>query len=92
METKVIFRKFKDTKSIIAVFPNLDYPKYATKCNIMSYMFIGQHSECNYDAVMRMTTRATPKEYEILHHILEYIGYTVIVTTKKDYEKSLTIV
>lgn len=91
MKTRVIFRKFKNTESIIAVFPNLCYPKYATKGNIMSYMFIGQHSECDYAVVMRMTTIATPKEYDILKAILEDIKYDLEIVTQKEYEKSLTI-
>lgn len=92
METRVIFRKFKDTKSIIAIFPDLCYPKYATRDNIMSYMFIGQHSECNYDTIMRMTSPAISEEYEFLQAVLEDIGYVLHITTKKEYEKSLIIV
>lgn len=92
METRVIFRKFKDTKSIIAIFPDLGYPEYATRGNIMSYMFIGQHSECNYDIVMRMTSPVLSKECKVLQAVLEDIGYVLKVVTKKEYEKSLTIV
>lgn len=89
MKTRVIFRKFKNTKSIIAIFPDLDYPKYTTRDNIMCYMFIGQHSECSYDEIMRMTSPAIVKEYDFLHGILEDIGYVLRITTKKEYEKSL---
>ena len=93
MKTKVIFRKFKDTKSIIAVFPDLCYPQYTSENGlVMDYMFIGQHGECDYDTVMKMTTIATPKEYDILKAVLEDIGYNLEIVTRKEYEKSLTII
>ena len=92
MKTRVIFRKFKTTESIVAIFPELTYPKYTSKRGfVMDYMFIGQHGECDYNTIMKMTTIATPKEYNILKAILEDIGYDVEIVTQKKYEKSLTI-
>ena len=94
MKTKVIFRKFKDTESIIAIFPEFGYPQYTSKKGlVMEYMFIGQHGEGDYDTIMRMTNIATPKEYEILITVLsDIVGYDLEIVTKKEYEKSLTIV
>ena len=92
VKTRVIFRKFKTTESIVAIFPELTYPKYTSKRGfVMDYMFIGQHGECDYNTIMKMTTIATPKEYDILKAVLEDIGYGVEIVTQKEYEKSLTI-
>ena len=86
-----MFRKFKTTESIVAIFPELTYPKYTSKRGfVMDYMFIRQHGECDYNTVMKMTTIATPKEYNILKAVLEDI-YDVEIVTQKKYEKSLTI-
>lgn len=76
MGTKVRFRKFKDNGKVIAIFPDLCYPKYAwIKGNCMDYAHIGQHGECNYNYVMSITNPATVEEYDILLAELTDIGY-----------------
>ena len=91
MKTKVIYRKFKTTENIVAVFPELGYPGFTSKKGlIMEYTFVGQHGECDYDTVMRMTTIAFPKDYEVLKAQLKDLGYDLEITTHKEYQKSLT--
>jgi len=91
MKTKVIYRKFKDGEEIIAVFPELSYPGFTSKKGlVMDYMFVGQHGECEYNTIMKMTTIAFPKDYEVLKAQLEDLGYDLEITTHKEYQKSLT--
>jgi hypothetical protein len=76
--TKVIFRKFKnkDIPEVIALFPDLSYARnYMTE----SYMHTGQHGDCDYQAVIAMTTPAKPGEYKDLYQELETIGYNLLV-------------
>ena len=91
MKTKVIYRKFKDGEEIIAVFPEFSYPGFTSKKGlVMDYMFVGQHGECEYNTIMKMTTIAFPKDYEVLKAQLEDLGYDLEITTHKEYQKSLT--
>ena len=59
MVTEVIFRKFNDDNSIIAIFPYIinDY-----KYNVESYMHIGQHSGCTIDYA-QITKPCSENEY-----------------------------
>ena len=92
MKTKVIYRKFKTTESIVAIFPELGYPGFTSKKGlIMDYMYFGQHGECIYDTIIKMTIKASPKNYEVLKAQLEDLGYDLEVTTHKEYQKSLTV-
>ena len=91
MKTKVIYRKFIATEDIVAIFPELGCPGFTSKKGlIMEYMFVGQHGECDYDTVMRMTTIAFPKDYEVLKAQLRDLGYDLEITTHKEYRKLLT--
>lgn len=76
--TLVIFRKFNDDKSIIALFP-LDSEKNGL-CS--SYMAIGQHSQADYYGLLSITKLATPEEYKELKAELERIGYKLDVREK----------
>jgi len=89
MRTKVIFRKFKETKNIIAVFPELTYPNFTSKKGLcMDYMNVGQHGECDYQTVMNMTHKAEYPEYKDLFEELRYKqGYDLKVVTKELFEK-----
>ena len=91
MKTKVIYRKFKTTESIVAIFPELGYPGFTSKKGlIMDYMYFGQHGECIYDTIIKMTTKASPKNYEVLEAQLRDLGYDLEITTHKGYQKLLT--
>ncbi len=74
--TKVRFRKFRDGNDIIAIFPDLNYPKYTNmKSNCMSYMHIGQHGESDYNYLLNITYSANIEEYSPLLEELNNIGY-----------------
>ena len=91
MKTKVIYRKFIATEDIVAIFPELGCPGFTSKKGlIMEYMFVGQHGECDYDTVIRMTTIAFPKDYDILKAQLRGLGYDLEITTHEEYQKALT--
>ena len=68
--TRVIFRKFKKDNEIIALFPD-----DIVNGECMSYMHWGQHSQADYNAVIRYTKSATEDEYAPLLEELKYIGY-----------------
>ena len=83
-ETIVIFRTFRDTGEVIALFPDLDHEADATKYgHVMSYTHVGQHGEADYVHVISMTKPATELEYQDLHEELEGIGYLLRVLKKK---------
>ena len=59
MKTKVNFRKWKDTKDVIALFPEDD----AGQGLCGSYMHVGQHGGADYHGVIAATTPAMPDDY-----------------------------
>lgn len=79
MVTEVIFRKFKDTGDIIAIFPYIinDY-----KYNVGSYMHIGQHGACTIDYA-QITKPCSESEYTPLLNELKSIGYDDLKIIKK---------
>ena len=94
MKTKVIFRKFKYTESIIAIFPELTYPGFtSSKSLCMDYMHVGQHGESCYSTIMKITYPAVYPEYtDLFMELRNKEGYNLEIVTKKEYEKSLTII
>lgn len=77
--TQVIFRKWRDTGEIIALFPEIK----AGHGLCDSYMHTGQHGGAGYNHVIRKTTLATPEEYATLLAELELIGYDDLLIRKK---------
>lgn len=73
----VIFRKFKDTGDVIAIFP--EEPSTDAQHECLSYMHIGQHGSCVPKYLMMVTVPATPEEYEDLKKELEGIGYDLVI-------------
>jgi len=65
--TLVVFRKWKDTGDVIALFPAIE--GYRGACS--SYMRVGQHSDADYYGVTRKTVPATEAEYAPLKRELE---------------------
>lgn len=57
---KVVFRKWKDTGDVIALFPELPSDIYGWFCD--SYEHVGQHSGADYHGVIRQTVPAAPHE------------------------------
>lgn len=76
----VVFRKWRDTGTIIALFPELPADLLARYCD--SYEAIGQHGAADYLAVVSMTTPATAEEYADLAQELARIGYTLRVVQR----------
>lgn len=66
---RVVFRVWKDSGDIIALFPDLPFD-YAGLL-VTSYMHIGQHGGADYQHVMSVTRPAFPREYEPLKRELE---------------------
>lgn len=78
-ETLVIFRKYKDTKQILALFPEIEENRGLCSC----YQHIGQHGSADYmHCVHNLTTWAKPEEYADLKSELEQIGYKLKVRRK----------
>lgn len=73
MKTKVIFRKWKTTGEVIALFPCEPATSDLTLCQ--SYMHVGQHGAACPAGVVRDTKPATPDEYRELEKELTAIGY-----------------
>jgi len=73
--TAVVFRKWRDTGTVIALFPELPSDLYGNFCD--SYETIGQHGGADYHGVMAQTSPASPSEYESLAIELERIDYNL---------------
>ena len=74
-KTTVIFRKWKDTKEIIALFPD-EKESIPERELIGSYMHIGQHGGAHPDLITELQ-EAEPNEYNDLKIELESIGYNL---------------
>lgn len=79
-KTIVIFRKFKGSNDIIALFPAEPYNDYSNSCE--SYMHVGQHSAADYSHCLDITKPASPVEYRALHKELRGIGYNLSIRQK----------
>lgn len=80
METKVIFRKWKDSGEIIAIFPeSID----KRTLNVSSYEHIGQHADIDYNSIISSTIIAKEEEYKYLLSELKHIGYENIRILKR---------
>lgn len=76
METKVIFRKYKDGE-IIALFP--ETIRFSSTYWIDCFTLVGEHSYADYYSTIRNTKLATENEYRNLYDILENRGYNLNV-------------
>lgn len=65
----VVFRVWKGTKDVIALFPTL--PADYTGLNCLSYERLGGHGGADYERVMDETRAATTEEYAATKHELE---------------------
>jgi hypothetical protein len=69
----VVFRKWKDVGTVIALFPELPSDLCGSYCD--SYERIGQHGGADYHGVVQYTVPATRAEYGSLARELRRIGY-----------------
>lgn len=72
-KTFVIFRKWKDTGTVIALFPTIPSDLYGWQC--LSYEHIGQHGGADFHGVMQATTPANRQETLSLRRELRQRGY-----------------
>lgn len=73
LTTKVIFRKWKNNRGIIALFPELPGSCHPGTC--MSYEHVGQHGAASLSLTHAHTTLATEQEYRDLKRELESDPY-----------------
>lgn len=73
---EVVFRKWKDSGDVIALFPELPADSHGRFCD--SYMHVGQHGGADYTGVVRQTVPATPDECAALSVELNRIGYRLV--------------
>jgi len=71
--TDVVFRRWRDTGDVIALFPDIpsDYDGYFC----LSYEHVGQHGGADFYGVVRATLPVESQEYERLAKELTSIGY-----------------
>jgi hypothetical protein len=82
--TEVQFRRF-GSGEIIGVFP---YEIYNNDGNVMSYMHVGQHGECEWD-INQFTEPANEAEYHDLYKELCGLGYNLKVIKRRSQAKYL---
>ena len=73
MTDLVVFRKWRDTGTIIALFPELPSDYQGWFCD--SYEQVGQHGGADFHGVVQHSTPAQHDEYADLAVELARIGY-----------------
>ncbi len=82
-KTKVIFRFWKISNEVIAIFP--EEPGNTNPMTCSSYEHIGQHGACNPYGIIQESRLATPEEYKDLKEELESIGYDLTIIKRHRY-------
>jgi len=75
--TLVVFRRWRDTSDLIALFPA--QPADFKGWFVDSYMHVGQHAAADYHVVVQATMPVTVEEAADLRRELERIGYRLKV-------------
>lgn len=78
-KVKVVFRKFKDSGEVIAIFPEINWDAYGA---VTSYMHVGQHGGADRYQIATKTVKASPDEYANLLAELKSIGYEPEIINK----------
>lgn len=82
--TITIFRVWKDSGQVIALFPGLNYDTGDANYGMcMSYEHVGQHGEADYDGVVRASRPAQDHEIEDLEFELRSLGYVLDIRQRK---------
>ena len=83
---RVIFRKWRDSGDIVALFPDISAGAYpcgdVTLPLCQSYEHVGQHGGADYRHVLGCTIPASPAEYADLAGELSGRGYRLKVYTQ----------
>ena len=82
MRTKTIFRTFKNTGEVIALFPEIPHDRQGDFC--MSYMHVGQHGAA-CPTVVGSTIPASKEEYQGLFDELTKLGYNLEIIKRFRY-------
>ena len=72
---KVVFRRWRDCKTIIALFPEIPADIFGDYCE--AYEHVGQHGGADFHGVIRATTPVELVEATDLAEELERIGYNL---------------
>jgi len=72
-KTFVIFRRWKDTGTVIALFPTIPSDRHGWYC--LSYEHVGQHGGADFHGVMQATTPARRQDTTRLRRELRRRGY-----------------
>lgn len=85
MKTKVIFRAWRTTGEVIALFPEIPHDRHGDFCT--SYMHVGQHGAASpmLSGFARATRPATPEETAPLHRELESMGYNLVPVSRVSF-------
>lgn len=81
--TIVIFRKWKDTGDILALFPRIPSDNAGNLCS--SYEHVGQHGGADYYGCICATRPAKPSEYADLKQELTQRGYNLVPRPRATY-------
>lgn len=73
--TLVIFRKWRDTGDIIALFPEIPSDAHGWFCE--AYEHVGQHGGADYHGVIQTTKPASAEDAAPLTEELRRIGYSL---------------
>ena len=77
--TPVVFRVWRDSGSVLALFPTIDEGWGLCR----SYEHVGQHSGADYAGCIARTRPAKPAEYAALKRELTQRGYNLRVYARK---------
>ena len=84
----VIFRRWQDTGSIIALFPALPADYQGRFCD--AYEHVGQHVGADYHGVIQATTPVTDEDAQALFEELIRIGYRLRPIKRASYRMHKT--
>jgi hypothetical protein len=80
-ETLVVFRRWKDTGDLIALFPAIPSDLFGNYC--LSYAALGQHAGADYFGVVQATRPASKEAAAPLAEELKRVGYIILRPLKR---------
>lgn len=81
--TRVVYRRWRDTGSIIALFPELPADYQGQFCD--AHEHVGQHGGADYHGVVQATKPVTVEEAAALAEELARIGYKLKTIKRASY-------
>jgi hypothetical protein len=79
----VIFRRWRDSGEIIALFPTLLWNEFSD--DVTSYMHVGQHGGANYASVISRSTPVNALDRDVINLLYELAeqGYDNLVARQR---------